>query len=430
MSVLTHALILACFGMEEEGSGGAPEVDKLLPTIPSVSCMNSASAASGTASSDTAASNTSSAAAAPSTADAAEADAPAEGSDAFQIKTSRRRTGTAPTPPPPPPQPVPSLRLPARRQRAAPRHPPRTSILLALLLWAASVPLGLLDISAPNMFSNLRAHGGSNHILGLPTGMLQRLSSASQGPSASTPSMASAPTASAPTAAAPTAATPTAAVLLVDHTTSSYIRSVHPAEVSDLISPSARALLRAIGHSGRQWHSALSRVVGPFALPPQPASPAKYTLPALEVRRVLAEAAALSRSGVGDDPRGYAHRGSGFSLSVRWLLPGTEGDETRRRAQAKRSSSGTAKQQPKAVAYTISFDGVEFRCRRGRWLSGRQCSPSEAATLLPGPAGRLHAATGQAAGMQASVVGWLLAFPQAWKSMPLLDADDAEVHCG
>ena len=36
-----------------------------------------------------------------------------------------------------------------------------------------SVILGTLDISSPNMFSNLRLHGGSNHLL-FPTSLLHK----------------------------------------------------------------------------------------------------------------------------------------------------------------------------------------------------------------------------------------------------------------
>ena len=42
------------------------------------------------------------------------------------------------------------------------------------LLWACGgVVLGVMEISTPNMFSNLRQQGGSNHALYLPTALLQ-----------------------------------------------------------------------------------------------------------------------------------------------------------------------------------------------------------------------------------------------------------------
>jgi hypothetical protein len=54
----------------------------------------------------------------------------------------------------------------------------------------------------------------------------------------------------------------------------------------------ARAMLRAAGHSGRQFNPAMGRVLGSWVLPPVDAAQAltRYTVPALEFRRMLAEA--------------------------------------------------------------------------------------------------------------------------------------------
>ena len=54
----------------------------------------------------------------------------------------------------------------------------------------------------------------------------------------------------------------------------------------------AREMLRAAGHSGRQFNPAMGRVLGSWVLPPvnisQPLT--RYTVPAVEFRRMLAEA--------------------------------------------------------------------------------------------------------------------------------------------
>jgi hypothetical protein len=253
----------------------------------------------------------------------------------------------------------------------------RQGMLIASLLWAASVPLGLLDIAAPNMFSNLKQHAGSNHVFGAPTGLIQ----------------------AAFVYAAPHRMAGGGVVRIEHASSGSYIGAVYPAEVSARITPRARALLRAIGHSGRQWHSALARVVGPFALPQQPERAASYTLPALELRRVLAET---------------AQRGKAFSVVVSWLH-GTEGDEAWRR------STETS------VRLELGWKPSE----------GWQCSESGA--WWPWMGGK--AADGGQRGCEALLQGlrhgvtwwdWLLGWPQAWKSMPLIEGDEDEngVHCG
>lgn len=253
----------------------------------------------------------------------------------------------------------------------------RRGVLIASLLWAASVPLGLLDISAPNMFSNLKQHAGSNHVFGAPTGLIQ----------------------AALARAAPHRMSGGGIVRIEHASPGSHIGAVYPAEVSARITPRARALLRAIGHSGRQWHSALARVVGPFALPQQPERAASYTLPALELRRILAET---------------AQRGTAFSVVVSWLH-GAEGDEVWRRSMEK------------SVRLELAWKPSQ----------GWQCS--ERGGWWPWMGGKV--ADGEEKGCEALLQGlrqgaawWdrLLAWPQAWKSMPLIEGDgDAEgVHCG
>ena len=251
---------------------------------------------------------------------------------------------------------------------------PRRVMIGAALLWAVSVPLGLMDIAAPNMFSNLKQHAGSNHILGAPTGLLQSILSSS-----------------------PHRASGGGVVRVESASDGSFLASVYPAEVTGRITPRARELLKSIGHSGRQWHSALARVVGPFALPPQPTKPASYTLPVLELRRVLAHA---------------AQRDAHFVTHVSWLT-GAEGDESWRRG---------AKD---ALSLRLEYSGGAFWCTQPTlWGAATKTCPEEAAAaLLP------HSPESEFGAL--ALWDRALSWPQAWKSMPLIPGDDAEgVHCG
>lgn len=158
-------------------------------------------------------------------------------------------------------------------------------LLLTTFYAFGSTTLGILDVSSPNMFSNLRQQGGSNHLF-LPTSLLQRqlhlsAAAATGGDSADSPSSFI------PSMYA-------GGVWRVGLTNSTYFRSRFPAELTPLLTARTVALLRATGHSGRMWNSAVSRVVGTFAVPPPPPLPefVAYTLPADEVRRVLAQATA------------------------------------------------------------------------------------------------------------------------------------------
>jgi hypothetical protein len=150
--------------------------------------------------------------------------------------------------------------------------------------------LGLLDVSSPNMFSNLRQQGGSNHLF-LPTSLLQRYFHLSAAAATHTTAigggMANAPSSFIPSMYA-------GGIWRVELTNSTYFRGRFPAELTPILTPRTVSLLRATGHSGRMWNSAVSRVVGTFAVPFPPPLPdfVAYTLPAHEVRRVLAQATA------------------------------------------------------------------------------------------------------------------------------------------
>ena len=84
---------------------------------------------------------------------------------------------------------------------------------------------------APNMFSNQRFHGGSNHLL-VPTGILHDVfGDTSFG------------------------------VVRVLTTTSTFIGNQYPAEVTSSFTAETRRLLKKAGHSGRQWNPMLGRVI-------------------------------------------------------------------------------------------------------------------------------------------------------------------------
>lgn len=173
-----------------------------------------------------------------------------------------------------------------------PQLVPRATKGVQLLLacaYAFGLPaLGLQDVMATNMFSNLKVHGGSNHLL-VPTGLLldERDGGGPLG----------------------------GGIVRVLGTTSPLLATLFPAEHSSTIDEGARALLHAVGHSGREWFPKLGLVLGEAGYPPTPAPPADeqtpYTVPAVELRRMIA----LAR----------AHEAR-FSIEYT-RLPGTRGDE-------------------------------------------------------------------------------------------------------
>jgi len=117
--------------------------------------------------------------------------------------------------------------------------------------------LGVQNLGGSIMYSNLRVLGGSNHLL-LPTNLLGL-----SGP-----------------------------LVRVEACTSPTLNALYPGDFSAVFAPRATALLRAANHSGRQFNFAMGRVLGAWALPPpSDADPfVRYTVPALQLRRMLAEA--------------------------------------------------------------------------------------------------------------------------------------------
>ena len=142
------------------------------------------------------------------------------------------------------------------------------------------------------------------------------------------------------------------------------------------MAPDERAMLRAVNQSGLMFNSAKARVLGPASTPgpngpvtqgPDTAADAngargaafvRYSVPALELRRLLAEARALNES---------------FRL-VYTVLPGLTGDEAWRRAAAGRT-------------VTLNEDGRGMaRCTVAcahALLGPCDCAPTELARLPP-----------------------------------------------
>lgn len=163
-----------------------------------------------------------------------------------------------------------------------------TLILAAWLHGFVGPILGVQDLGSSNMYGNLRlVAGGSNHYV-LPMNLL-RLS----GP-----------------------------IVRIESCTSRTLNALYPGEISSVIGDRATAILQHSNHSGRQFNFAMGRVLGSWALPTPSKGVAftRYTVPALEVRRMLGEARAA---------------GDSFEL-VYTLLDGHSGDETWRA-----SSKGT-----------------------------------------------------------------------------------------
>lgn len=151
------------------------------------------------------------------------------------------------------------------------------SVALGFLYAFVALPLGVMDMGSCHMFSNLRVHGGSNHLIA-PTGLLQRWLVKSDGVYGG-------------------------GLVRVEASDSTFLREVlqYPGEVSAMHSERARALMRAAGHTGRHFHPMLfntpsgrSHAHGEIgseqhsaSLASAPAAFARFTLPAFEFRRLL-----------------------------------------------------------------------------------------------------------------------------------------------
>ena len=137
----------------------------------------------------------------------------------------------------------------------------RASVALAAAYAFVFPALGLQDLGASNMYSNLLMHGKGNHYLS-PTDLMAH-------------------------------AFPDAfATVRVEASTSAWMNSIYPGEITQHMAPYEVELLRSVGHTGRMFNAMKNRILGtamevPFV---------RYTVPALEMRRLLAEARAKNES--------------------------------------------------------------------------------------------------------------------------------------
>lgn len=206
-----------------------------------------------------------------------------------------------------------------------------------------SQPLGLMDMGAASPFASIRMHGGSNHLV-MPTGLLQQWTATNKHDLLR------------------------GGVVRVTACDSAYLNALYPASCTDELLPRIKAILAAGGHLAQQWNPTARRALGLVLrmnfMYRWDASNGDafvaYTLPALELRRALAEVRARNES---------------FSIEYEHL-PGLVGDETWRQS---------------AVASQVRFetDGSAWskcRSREAGSLFWGACAEEELA-LLPAPTG-------------------------------------------
>lgn len=150
--------------------------------------------------------------------------------------------------------------------------PRGSKFLLALAAFYAfgSQVLGLIDMGAASPFASIRLQGGSNHLL-VSTNILQGRVSGD--------------------------------IVRVEFTDSVHMNSLYPADNTEFLPQEVVKLLRQHGHIGRQFNPTPRRVLGPefrknspHIKPGGDTKFLPYTVPALELRRLLAEARALNET--------------------------------------------------------------------------------------------------------------------------------------
>lgn len=203
--------------------------------------------------------------------------------------------------------------------------------------------LGLQDMGNVHMFASLRMHGGSNHLF-LPTGLLQQWLHDAH--------------ASSPWAGG---------VVRVDYASSAHMADLYPGEVTHILTPNVRELLRRSGHSGRQWFPLKSRIFGPAPHPSDLVGPRlPYTIPALELRRLLQEA-----RGRGD---------TGYSL-VYTRLPKGPLDVPSSRASHGESTISLTVDAHGGERCTVSVPGPAAWLGSLLGIGTRPCAPTELPNL-------------------------------------------------
>lgn len=232
----------------------------------------------------------------------------------------------------------------------------------------------------------MRLHGGSNHLLGVPTGLLQawradELASAYGGGVVRVECARPAPLNLLPPSHTPSP--PFSLSTLPRYASSAHLNALYPGEITSLLAPRTRALLRLAGHATRQFNPKARRVLGAAIRQRMPRWEAgggapfvPFTVPALELRRLLAEAR-----------RAAAASNSTFELHYT-RLAGARGDEAWRagsRGVAVRltrdDGRGGAKCVSRNETRAAAAKGAPPWARASRWTA---CAPDELA-MLPEP---------------------------------------------
>ena len=203
------------------------------------------------------------------------------------------------------------------------------NVVMALLTFTYGLVLpvlGVQDMGASTMFANLYVFSGSNHMLGMLTGILFPV----------LPELAG-------------------GVVRVDWTDSSHFNGIHPHEKTQMHSKRLSRWLRQIGHTARQFGPYSARVVGAYAKMNDVENFQPFLIPFVELRRLAREASA-----------------EGEAFTVRYTKLGTE---------PALSGNGTAEADAGAAAISVSFssDGSIVACADG---DGEACSDGEIELLL------------------------------------------------
>jgi hypothetical protein len=316
----------------------------------------------------------------------------------------------------------------------------RASLVVQAAAHGFALPaIGVQDIGGSNMYGNLRMQGGSNHLLA-PTAALQlaaalpaaRLDAATREPpplpwrlgATALARMASA--AFGPLATSPFAGGVARVEHLRSEITGSLSERLYPGEVSAVLAPSARALLRAAGHSGRQFNHAMGAVLGAHVLPARDAGApfVRFTLPALQLRRLLAdERAALARAARPDGGGGSA----AFAVAYA-RLPGAGGDEAWRTSGALPLVVVAADREGESCALVAAEHAPAALALLARpdwaatWAAARTADATADAARFAQPCPADELALLPALSFAERLLG-------VWSPYPIVDGQTDELHC-
>jgi len=133
-------------------------------------------------------------------------------------------------------------------------------------------------------------------------------------------------------------------VVEILHSTSETMRDKFPAEATSMLTPRVRSMLVHAGHSGREFSPSTTRVVGtlPGMKPPKgEGEQLHYLLPAIELRRLLAEARGRSESFTVKYKRVSASGASSAGRVVTLVEKQRPGGQVQRRCTAYKSAGAS-----------------------------------------------------------------------------------------